>query len=74
MPGNTDAMNFGEMEKKGEQFLDSQQGEKDSDEVLQRAEKFADERTGDKYDQQIDKAEQFADDHIGQPDSGDQPG
>ena len=65
-------MNFGDLEKTGEQFLDSQQGEKDSDEVLQRAEQFADQRTDDKYDQQIAKGEQFADEHIGQRDGGEQ--
>lgn len=66
-------MNFGDLGKKAEQFLDSEQGEKRSDDALQRAEQFADERTGGKYDQQIDKAEQFADEHIGQrEDSGDQ--
>ena len=67
-------MNFGDMEKKAGQFLDSEQGEKRSDDVLERGEKFADERTGDKYDQQIGKAEQFADEHVGQRDGGEQTG
>jgi hypothetical protein len=66
-------MNFGDLGKKAERFLDSEQGEKRSDEVLQRAEQFADERTGGKYDQQMDKAEQFADERIGRRDDGDQP-
>ncbi len=61
-------MNFGDLEKKAGQYLDSDQGEKSSDEVLERAEKFADQRTGDKYDEQIQKGEQFADEHIGQRD------
>ncbi len=61
-------MNFGDLEKKAGQFLDSEQGEQRSDQALQRAEQFADERTGNKYDDQIEKAEQFADDHIGQRD------
>ena len=59
-------MNFGDLEKKAEQALDSEKGEKYSDEALEKAEKFADERTGDKYDQQIEKGEQFADEHIGE--------
>ena len=63
-------MNFGDMEKKAEQFLDSEKGEKYSDEALQKGEQFADRRTGDKYDQQIEKAEQFADEHIGERDGG----
>lgn len=66
-------MNFGDLGKKAEQFLDSEQGEKRSDDVLERAERFADERTGGTYDQQIGKAEQFADEHIGRRDDGDQP-
>ncbi len=61
-------MNFGDLEKKADQFLDSDQGEQRSDEALQRAEQFADQRTGNKYDDQIEKAEQFADDHIGRRD------
>lgn len=69
MPGYVQTMNFGDMEKKAEQYLDSEQGEKRSDEALQRAEQFADQRTGNKYDQQIHKAEEFADEHIGQRDN-----
>lgn len=66
-------MNFGDLEKKAEQFLDTDQGEQRSDDVLQRAEKFADERIGGKYDQQLEKAEQFTDEHIGRRDDGEQP-
>ena len=62
-------MNFGDLEKKAEQYLDTEQGEKRSDEVLDRAEKFLDERTGDKYDQQIDKGRDLADEHIGRRDA-----
>ena len=69
MPGNNRRMNFGDLQKKAEGFLDSEQGEKRSDDVLERAEKFADQRTGDKYDQQIEKGEQFADEHVGQRDA-----
>ena len=39
-------MNFGDLGKKAEQFLDSDQGEKRSDDVLQRGEQFADEHIG----------------------------
>jgi hypothetical protein len=63
-------MNFGDLGKKAEHFLDSEQGEKRSDDALERAEQFAEKRTGGKYDQQIDKGEQFADEHIGQRDGG----
>jgi hypothetical protein len=60
-------MNFGEMKDKGEQFLDSDKGEKVSDQGLEKAEQFADERTGGKHTEQIEKGEQFADEHVGEP-------
>ena len=66
-------MNFGEMKDKAEQFLDSEKGEKYSDEGLQKAEQFADKLTGGKHDEQIHKAEQFADEHIGERDAGADP-
>lgn len=66
-------MDFGDMEKKAGQFLDSDKGEKYSDEALQKGEQFVDQRTGDKYDQQVQKAGEFADEHIGQRD-GDSSG
>jgi hypothetical protein len=66
-------VNFGEMREKAEQALDSEKGEKYSDEALEKAERFADERTGGTHDQQIEKAEQFADEHIGERDAG-EPG
>ena len=64
-------MNFGEMKDKADQFLDSEKGEKYSDQGLEKAEQFADQRTGGTHDDQIHKAEQFADEHVGQRDSGD---
>lgn len=63
-------MNFGEMKDKAEQALDSEKGEKYSDQALEKGEQFADERTGGKYDDKIQKAEQAADEHIGQQDAG----
>ena len=63
-------MNFGEMKDKAEQFLDSEKGEKYSDQALEKGEQFADERTGGKYDDKIQKAEQAADEHIGERDAG----
>jgi hypothetical protein len=59
-------MNFGEMKDKAAQFLDSDKGEKVSDQGLEKAEQFADERTGGKHAEQIEKAEQFADEHVGE--------
>ena len=59
-------MNFGELAKKAEQALDSEKGEKYSDEALDKAERFADERTGGKHSSQLEKAERFADEHIGE--------
>jgi hypothetical protein len=66
-------MDIGNMKNKAEQFLDSDKGEKYSDEALEKAAGFADERTGGTHGQQIDKAERFADEHIGQRD-GERPG
>ena len=59
-------MNFGELAKKAEQALDSEKGEKYSDDALEKVERFADERTGGKHSEQLDKAERVADDHIGE--------
>ena len=61
-------MDFGDMQKKAEQFLDSEQGEQRSDAALDKAEQFLDERTGGKYDDQIAKGRDLADDRIGQQD------
>jgi hypothetical protein len=65
-------MNFGEMREKAEKALDSEKGEKYSDQALEKAEGFADERTGGKHSEQLEKAERAADEHIGQRDA-DQP-
>lgn len=62
-------MNFGDLGKKAEQFLDSDKGEKVSDEALEKAEGFADQRTGGTHSDQLEKAERFADDHIGERDA-----
>jgi MT0933-like antitoxin protein len=51
---------------KAKEFLDSAKGEQVSDQGLDKAEQFADERTGGTHDAQIDKARDFADDRIGQ--------
>jgi hypothetical protein len=66
-------MNFGEMKDKAEQALNSDQGEKYSDQALEKGEQFADEKTGGKYDQQIDKGRDLADERIGQQDAGEPP-
>jgi hypothetical protein len=59
-------MNFGEMKDKAGEFLDSDKGEKVSDQGLDKAEQFADQRTGGKHAEQLEKGEQFADDHLGE--------
>jgi hypothetical protein len=68
-------MSFGDLGNKAEQFLDSDKGEKTSDQALDKAEQFADDRTGGQHDDQIAKAEKFADEHVGQgdADTGQQP-
>ena len=66
-------MDLGGLADKAKNALDSEQGEQRSDQALDKAEQFADEKTGDKYDQQVDKARDLADQHIGQQET-DQPG
>jgi hypothetical protein len=50
--------------------LNSEQGEKRSDQALDKAEQLADDKTGGKYDEQTDKVGDMADQRIGQPDDG----
>jgi MT0933-like antitoxin protein len=59
-------MNFGEMKDKATNALDSEKGEKASDKGLEKAEQFADERTGGTHTEQLQKGEQFADKHVGE--------
>lgn len=53
---------------KAKEFLSSEQGEKVSDQVLDKAADFASKRTGGKHDEQIEKARRAADERIGRPD------
>lgn len=59
-------MDPGDMKDKASQFLDSDKGEQLSDQGLEKAEQFADQRTGGEHSEQIQKGEQFADEHIGE--------
>ena len=59
-------MSFGDMKDKAGKFLDSDKGENASDKGLEKAEQFADERTGGTHTEQIEKGEQFADEHVGE--------
>ncbi len=63
-------MNIGDLGKKAQQFLDSEQGEQRSDQALDKAEQILDERTGGTHDAQIAKGREFADEHIGLRDDG----
>jgi hypothetical protein len=58
-------MNIGDLGKKAQEFLDSEQGERRSDDALDKAEEFLDKRTGGKYTDQIAKGRDLADDHVG---------
>ena len=58
-------MNFGDLEKKAQQFLDSEEGEKQSDVALEKVAEFLDDRTGGTHAAQIEKGRKFADQHIG---------
>jgi MT0933-like antitoxin protein len=55
---------------KAKDFLNSDKGEKVSDQALDKAGQVADEKTGGTHDAQIDKGRDFADDRIGQPGDG----
>ena len=57
---------FGDLGGKANDFLQSDKGEQMSDDALQKAGDAVDDRTGGKFDGQLDKAEQAADDRIGQ--------
>jgi hypothetical protein len=54
---------------KAKDALNSEQGEQRSDQALDKAEQFADDKTGGKFDQQTDKAGDLADQRIGQQDA-----
>ena len=62
-------MDLGNLKNKAEQALNSEQGEQRSDQALDKAEQFADQRTGGTHDAQIDKVRDVADQHIGQQDA-----
>jgi MT0933-like antitoxin protein len=69
--GHTPTVNFEELGKKAKDFLDSEEGEKRSDEALDKAAQFVDEKTGDRYDQQVAKGRDLADERIGRTDEED---
>ncbi|HEV7870395.1 MAG TPA: antitoxin [Modestobacter sp.] len=55
---------------KAKDFLDSDKGEKVSDQALDKAGQAADQKTGGTHGAQIDKGRDLADDRIGQPGDG----
>lgn len=61
-------MDLGGLGDKAKKALDSEQGEERSDQALEKAEQFADDKTGGKFDAQTDKARDLADEHIGEQD------
>jgi hypothetical protein len=63
-------MDVGGLGNKAKDALNSEQGEKRSDQALDKAEQLADDKTGGKYDEQTDKAGDMADKRIGRPDDG----
>jgi hypothetical protein len=63
-------MDVGGLGDKAKDALNSEQGEKRSDQALDKAEQFADDKTGGKFDQQSDKVGDMADQRIGQQDAG----
>jgi MT0933-like antitoxin protein len=58
-------VNLGDLGKKAKDFLDSEEGEKKSDAVLDKAAGFLDQRTGGKHAEQIEKGRDLADERIG---------
>ena len=63
-------MDIGGLGDKAKKALDSDKGEKMSDQALDRGEQFADDRTGGKFDAQTDKAGDLADQRLGEKDAG----
>jgi len=63
-------MDIGGLGDKAKDALNSEQGEQRSDQALDKAEQFADDKTGGKFDKQTDKVGDLADQHIGQQDDG----
>ena len=63
-------MDIGGLGDKAKDALNSEQGEQRSDQALDKAEQFADDRTGGRFDQQSDKAGDMADQRLGQSDEG----
>ncbi|MGY1690772.1 antitoxin [Geodermatophilus sp. SYSU D00697] len=59
-------MDVGGLGDKAKDALNSEQGEQRSDQALDKAEQFADEKSGGKFDAQTDKAGDLADQRIGQ--------
>jgi hypothetical protein len=66
-------MDVGGLANKAKDALNSEQGERRSDQALDKAEQFADDKTGGKYDEQTDKLGDMADERIGQQEPGQQP-
>lgn len=62
-------MDVGGLGNKAKDALNSEQGEQRSDQALDKAEQFADDKTGGKYDEQTDKVGDMADQRIGQQDN-----
>jgi hypothetical protein len=63
-------MDIGGLGDKAKDALNSEQGEQRSDQALDKAEQFADDKTGGKYDQQSDKVRDMADQRLGQSNGG----
>jgi hypothetical protein len=63
-------MDLGGLGDKAKDALDGEQGEKRSDQALDKAQQLADDKTGGKFDSATDKAGDLADKHLGQQDGG----
>jgi hypothetical protein len=63
-------MDIGGLGDKAKDALNSEQGEQRSDQALDKAEQFADDKTGGTHDQQLDKARDMGDERLGQSNEG----
>jgi MT0933-like antitoxin protein len=63
-------MDIGGLGDKAKDALNSEQGEQRSDQALDKAEQFADDKTGGTHDQQLDQARDMADERLGQSTEG----
>ena len=59
-------MGFDELKAKAQAAMDSAKDEKSTDDAIERAGDFLDQKTGSAHKERIDTAQEFADKHLGE--------